>query len=312
MILVTGATGFIGSHILSVLGNSAVVLSRKPVPNYSGKYITSDLTRPDFSEDFFEGIEVVIHCAARVHVMSDKSADPLSDFRIVNTIATIELAKAAAKSGVKRFIFISSIKVNGELTKINYPFKATDIRNPSDYYGVSKSEAEIQLMELGNKTSMEIVIIRPSLVYGPGVKGNFHSLMELVYKGLPLPLGCVVNNRRSLVSIVNLVDLIVTCIDHPKASNQVFLVSDDNDISTSSMVKKIADAMTKKSWQLPIPVWCYKIFGKLFNRLDIVNRLVGSLQVDISHTKDTLDWVPPQTLEDGFKETAEAFLLNKK
>ncbi|ELP3387595.1 UDP-glucose 4-epimerase, partial [Vibrio cholerae] len=152
----------------------------------------------------------------------------------------------------------------------------------------------------------------PTLVYGPGVKANFASLMNLVSKGIPLPFGCITKNKRSLVSVDNLVDLIITCIDHPKAANQVFLVSDDHDVSTSEMVREMAIALNKPTWQLPVPVWCYKLVGKLFNKSAVVDRLTGSLQVDISHTKDTLGWRPPQSLRDGFKQTAEAFLHSKK
>ncbi|WP_368873147.1 UDP-glucose 4-epimerase family protein [Shewanella algae] len=312
MVLLTGATGFIGSHLLSALGEKTSVLSRKPVPFHKGRNFSYDLCQPYFDEKIFEGIKVVIHCAARVHVMKDVAADPLSEFRNVNTLATLNLAKAAANSGVKRFIFISSIKVNGESTKVGLPFSETDPHSPKDFYAVSKSEAEVQLMELGIKSGMEIVIIRPGLVYGPGVKGNFCSLMNLVYKGVPLPFGSIVNNRRSLVSIANLIDLIVTCIDHPKAANQVFLVSDDNDVSTSSMVKEMAIALGKSTWQLPLSVSCYKLAGKLFNKNDVVERLIGSLQVDISHTKKTLDWAPPQTLHEGFRKAAKVLLKSKQ
>ncbi|GHY11272.1 UDP-glucose 4-epimerase [Vibrio cholerae] len=173
---------------------------------------------------------------------------------------------------------------------------------------MSKSEAEEQLVALAKDSGMEVVIIRPTIVYGPGVKANFASLMNLVSKGIPLPFGSITQNKRSLVSINNLVDLIVTCIDHPKAANQVFLVSDDHDVSTAEMVRELAIALDKPTWQLPVPIWCYKLFGKLFGKSDIVDRLTGSLQVDISHTKETLGWKPPQTLQEGFKQTAQAFL----
>ena len=156
-----------------------------------------------------------------------------------------------------------------------------------------------------------MVIIRPPIVYGPCVKANFASLMNLVSKGVPLPFGCITQNKRSLVSVTNLVDLIITCIDHPKAANQVFLVSDDHDVSTSEMVREMAKALDKPTWQLPIPIWCYKLVGKLFDKSDVVDRLTGSLQVDISHTKETLGWKPPQTLQEGFKQTAQAFLQAK-
>ncbi|EKF9302979.1 NAD-dependent epimerase/dehydratase family protein, partial [Vibrio cholerae] len=210
------------------------------------------------------------------------------------------------------FVFVSSIKVNGEGTSQDRPFTSADLHAPEDDYGLSKSEAEQQLFNIGKETGMEIVVLRPTLVYGPGVKANFASLMNLVSKGIPLPFGCITKNKRSLVSVNNLVDLIVTCINHPKAANQIFLVSDDHDVSTSEMVREMAIALEKPAWQLPVPVWCYKLVGKLFNKSAVVDRLTGSLQVDISHTKDTLGWRPPQSLRDGFKETAEAFLHSKK
>ncbi|GHZ42263.1 glycosyltransferase [Vibrio cholerae] len=224
----------------------------------------------------------------------------------------LNLAKQAIKKGVKRFIFISSIKVNGESSQLNKPFTSSDLHASQDDYGLSKAEAELQLQEVAKDSGMDVVIIRPTLVYGPGVKANFSSLMNLVSKGIPLPFSCITNNKRSLVSVDNLVDLVITCIDHPKAANQVFLVSDDHDVSTSEMVREMAIALGKPTWQLPVPIWCYKLAGKLFNKSDVVDRLIGSLQVDISHTKETLDWAPPQTLQEGFKKTAEAFLSSKK
>jgi len=244
-------------------------------------------------------------------VYKRQSTEPLVEYRKVNLEATLNLAKQAIKAGVKRFVFVSSIKVNGERSPLGKPFKHGDISNPLDDYGVSKSEAELQLIELSNATGLEVVVIRPTLVYGPGVKANFGALMNLVAKGIPLPFGYINQNKRSLVSVVNLVDLIITCIDHPKAANQVFLVSDDYDVSTSEMVREMAKALEKPSWQLPIPIWCYKLAGKLFKKSDVVDRLTGSLQVDIFHTKETLGWKPPQTLQDGFKQTAQAFLQAK-
>ncbi|EGU36912.1 NAD-dependent epimerase/dehydratase [Vibrio sp. N418] len=244
--------------------------------------------------------------------MNDNSENPLDDYREVNTKGTLNLARQGVAAGVKRFIFISSIKVNGESTKLNKPFKSTDDRRPEDFYGQSKAEAEVQLLQLAEETGLEVVIIRPTLVYGPSVKANFASLMNLVSKGLPLPFGFLTNNKRSLVSVNNLVDLIITCIAHPKAANQVFLVSDDHDVSTSEMVREMAKSLNKPQWQIPIPKWSYRLAGSVFGKQDTVDRLLDSLQVDITHTKKTLGWKPPQTLEDGFKETAEAFLSNKE
>lgn len=312
--LITGASGFVGSFLLSKLvqvkQHNIVTYGRtensQDLKHYKGKIdCFSDFT------DALKDVEFIIHCAARVHVMKDEASAPLDDYREVNTIGTMKLARQAEAAGVKRFIFISSIKVNGESTEIGKPFTESDVRNPEDFYGQSKSEAEEQLLELAKGTGLEVVVIRPTLVYGPGVKANFASLLNLVSKGLPLPFGCITDNKRSLVSVKNLVDLIVTCIDHPKAANQVFLVSDDHDVSTASMVKHMSRALGKSNRLLPVPLWCYRLVGKLTGKTDVVNRLLGSLQVDISHTKKTLGWAPPQTLEEGFKETADAFLSNK-
>lgn len=314
-VLLTGASGFVGKVLNAAMINHYQVLSA--VRNKNSETFGECVKIPDIDkntqwDNALSGVHCVIHCAARVHIMNDSSLDPLAEFRAVNTEGTVKLAHQAAESGVKRFIFLSSIKVNGESTSNGEAFTAFDQCLPEDPYGRSKSEAEEQLLALGKETGMEIVIIRPMLVYGPGVKANFASLMGLVAKGIPLPFGCITNNKRSLVSVDNLVDLIITCIDHPKAANQVFLVSDDHDVSTSEMVREIAIALGKPSWQLPVPVWCYELVGKLFNKSDIVDRLTGSLHVDISHTKETLDWAPPQTMQEGFKKTAEAFLQSKK
>lgn len=312
-VLLTGATGFIGRHILNAAEkfNEVIVLGRTKPSFFQGEFIQCDICKLSNVEDNLHGVDVVIHSAARAHIMNDVSLERLAEYRLVNTVATLKLAKLAFESGVKRFIFISSIKVNGESTSNNMPFKSSDQYGFKDDYGQSKSEAESQLLKLSKETGMEVVIIRPTLVYGPGVKANFASLMGLVAKGIPLPFGCITNNKRSLVSVDNLVDLIITCIDHPKAVNQVFLVSDDYDVSTSEMVRHIAVALDKLEWQLPIPVWFYKLIGKLFDKSDVVDRLTGSLQVDISHTKETLGWAPPQTLQEGFKKTVEAFINSK-
>ncbi|EKO3975228.1 SDR family oxidoreductase [Vibrio fluvialis] len=314
-VLVTGANGFVGKNLVDLLnfkGYEVLSILRSHATYRKKSVIIPGLDKSTDFDQLLVGYDCLIHCAARVHIMDDNEADPLTLYREVNTAGTVNLAKQAIDSGVKRFIFISSIKVNGEGTLVGCPFKTEDNHAPEDDYGLSKSEAEKQLVALAKDTGMEIVIIRPTLVYGPGVKANFASLMNLVSKGTPLPFGCITKNKRSLVSVDNLVDLIITCIDHPKAANQVFLVSDDHDVSTSEMVREMAIALNKPTWQLPVPVWCYKLAGKLFNKSAVVDRLTGSLQVDISHTKETLGWKPPQSLRDGFKQTAEAFLHSKK
>lgn len=301
-IAITGATGFLGVHLLkSLSAEQLIILGRRdpilPAAIFHQCAIDGDA---DFSKSLVN-VKVVIHCAARAHIMNDDAQDPLTEFRKVNTLGTLNLAKQAADAGVKRFIYISSIKVNGESSEANKPFKYDDKHNAQDYYGVSKSEAETALFELGQNTGMEIVIIRPPLVYGAGVKANFAALLKLVGKGLPLPFRCIKQNKRSMVSVYNLVDLIKICIDHPNAANQVFLVSDDDDLSTAQMVALMAKVQGKRNLALPVPVWCFKLLGKLLNKRDVIDRLTGSLQVDIEHTKTTLHWQPPYSVEHGFK-----------
>lgn len=313
-IMLTGASGFIGSKLLDQLPvDSTMSLGReKPQGQSFENFFKFEINNDTDYSAALSDVAVVVHLAARVHVMNDSVSDPLEEYREVNTRGAVNLARQAANAGAKRFVFISSIKVNGEGTSQDKPFTSADVHAPEDDYGLSKSEAEQQLFEIGKESGMEIVVIRPTLVYGPGVRANFASLLNLVSKGIPLPFGCIKGNRRSLVSVTNLVDLIVTCIDNPKAANQTFLVSDDHDVSTSEMVTQMAKALGQPQLQLLVPMWGYKLAGKLFGKQDVVDRLLGSLQVDITHTKETLDWTPPQTLEAGFKETAEAFLQSKK
>lgn len=308
-ILVTGSSGFVGSKVIEqaalcgwkCVGQCRGLSDRNIVQPYF-------VARVDSNTDWdsvLENVHCIVHCAARIHVMHEVGEDPLSLYREVNTAGTLNLACQAAEAGVKRFIFLSSIKVNGESTSVRKPFTAFDMRRPEVPYGQSKSEAEEQLLALGKETGMEIVIIRPPLVYGEGVKANFASLMKLVSKGFPLPFREISRNKRSLVSVYNLVDLIMVCTDHPKAANEVFLVSDDNDLSTSEMVALMARVQDKANLSLPLPVWCFKLVGKIFKKEAVVDRLVGSLQLNIEHTKNTLDWVPPYSVEHGFKLAAQ-------
>lgn len=304
-LLITGYSGFVGSNLVTLLNdnNQLNLLGRKP--SNLGCVYTHSIDSKSSYADALVNVDAVVHCAARVHVMDDVVSDPLNEFRAVNTLGTLNLAKQAAQSGVKRFIFLSSIKVNGESTTGKAPFTTSDKSAAEDPYGISKAEAEQQLLELGKQTGMEIVIIRPPLVYGEGVKANFASLMRFVDKGLPLPFRAIKSNKRSLVSVYNLVDLIMVCIEHPKAANQVFLASDDYDLSTAEMVALMANVQNKKNIALPMPVWCFKLAAKLFNKNDIIDRLTGSLQLDISHTKSTLGWTPPYSVEYGFKLAAK-------
>lgn len=304
-VLITGATGFVGKHLKETINNSYSLKLLSRTGLQTENHFNADITKDTHYLNILNSVDIVIHCAARVHIMNDVASAPLSEFRAVNTEGTINLAKQAAQAGIKRFIFISSIKVNGESTTSKSPYTALDAPTPKDPYGVSKAEAEQQLLALGKVTGMEIVIIRPPLVYGEGVKANFASLMHIIGKGLPLPFRAIKNNKRSLVSVYNLVDLIKVCIEHPKAANQVFLASDDHDLSTAEMVAFMAKVKNKKNLALPVPVWCFKLAGKLLNKADVIDRLTGSLQLDITHTKNTLNWTPPYSVEHGFKLAAK-------
>ena len=305
-ILITGYSGFVGSHLLSLLKDKFEInLLGRSEPYINCTFEHSSIDNISNYSYILSNVDIVIHIAARVHVMKDTSYDPLGEFRAVNTAGTINLAKQAADAGVKRFIFISSIKVNGESTSNTSPFQSSDIPKPEDPYGISKSEAEEQLIELGRERGLEIVIIRPPLVYGEGVKANFASLFKFVGKRIPLPFRAITNNKRSLVSVYNLVDLIKVCVDHPNAANQIFLVSDDKDISTSEMVALMAKVQGFPNYSLPLPVWCFHLIGKLLSKQDVIDRLVGSLQVDITHTKNTLNWTPPFSIEEGFAKCIE-------
>jgi UDP-glucose 4-epimerase len=300
-ILLTGSTGFLGSRLLDLISsiyNTELLVRKRSLEYSENHYIANIDNKSDFSPALIDK-DVVIHCAARAHVMNDDAIEPLVEFREVNTYGTLNLAKQAAVAGVKRFIFISSVKVNGEATS-NMRFSAFDEHNPEDFYSISKSDAEIGLRAIAVETGMEVVIIRPPLVYGHGVKANFSALLNLVTKKIPLPLGSIKNNERSLVSVYNLVALIDKCIYHPNAANQTFLVSDDHDLSTTEMVKLMAKVQGVKPWLVPVPVWMLQFLGKVAGKSDIISRLTDSLQVDITHTKETLEWTPPYSVEESF------------
>lgn len=306
-ILMTGATGMVGQAVAAHLtsdGRHAVRaatrrLSADCLPGFEVVPVGDLGACPDCTAAL-KGVDVVIHLAARVHVMDDTAADPLAEFRRVNVQGTLNLARQAAAEGVRRFVFISSIKVNGEATKLGVSFSADDIPAPMDPYGVSKMEAEQGLREVATQTGMEVVIIRPPLVYGPGVKANFAALMRAVQRGWPLPLGAV-HNRRSLVALDNLVDFIVTCLAHPQAANQTFLVSDGRDLSTTELVRGLAHATGVPARLVPVPVWALQAAGALLGRGDAVQRLCGNLQVDIAKARSLLGWVPPVSVDEGLR-----------
>ncbi len=298
-ILLTGYTGFLGSHLLQALKrkHEFILLGRKPPKGEAFEHFYAEMSPDADFKDAVNSCDLIIHAAALTHIKSSKKVEQLSTFRRVNTETTIKLAEQAAKAGVKRFIFISSIKVNGESTTGRGPFTVDDASAPEEPYGISKAEAESQLFHISKKTGMEVVIIRPPIIYGAGVKGNFASLMNFIKKGMPSPFRSISDNRRSLVSVYNLIDLINVCIVHPKAANQVFLISDNQDLSTSELVALMAKVLRVTNISIPISSWCYKIVGKMLNKREVIDRLVGSLQIDISHTTETLGWKPPYTVE---------------
>jgi nucleoside-diphosphate-sugar epimerase len=257
--------------------------------------------------DVLKNVEHVVHLAARVHVMNNESSDPLAEFRRTNVEGTSALARQAAAAGVKRFVFLSSIKVNGEFTEKGQSFTANDTPAPEDPYGVSKYEAENLLRQIASETGMEVVIIRPPLVYGSGVKANFESMMRWLARGVPLPLAAVTQNRRSLVALDNLVDLIVTCLNHPAAKNQTFLVSDGTDLSTAELLKRMGNAMGRPTRLFYLPLAFLKLGATLLNKPGVYQRLCGSLQADITKTRHLLGWTPPVSVNEGLRIAAAGF-----
>lgn len=315
-LLVTGVTGFVGSSLLQSLlvdghhvPTAAVRSGSCQFDEVQSVAVGDLLADADWSQALL-GIDVVIHLAARAHIMKDMASNPLAAFRTTNTDGTLSLANQAALAGVRRFIYISSIKVNGEQSAAEMPFTADEIQRPADPYGVSKYEAEQGLRELASETGMEVVIIRPPLVYGPGVKANFLSMIRWLDKGIPLPLG-LIRNKRSLVSLDNLVDLITICIDHPAAANQSFLVSDDDDLSTADLLQRLGSELGKPARLLPIPPSMLASSLALLGKGAIGQRLCGSLQVDISKTKDLLGWAPPLSVDEALHKTVQAYLASK-
>jgi len=306
-ICLTGSSGFVGSRLLYELKQVttfqvAGLCRRLPHGrDCSGLHAMGDLQEADLSTPL-SGVDVLIHAAARAHIMKDEVADPLAEYRRVNVEGTLNLARQAAAAGVKRFVFISSIGVNGNISI--RPFRVDDHTNPAEPYAQSKWEAEQGLMKLAAETSMEVVIIRPPLVYGPGAPGNFGSLVRWVEKGIPLPLGAI-HNKRSLVGIDNLVDLIIRCIDHPAAANQVFLAGDGEDLSTTELLRGVGKAMGKPARLIPVPAGLLQFGATLLGRKTMAQRLLGSLQVDISKTCELLDWKPPYTVEEGLRRCFE-------
>ena len=311
-LLVTGSSGFVGSRVVEMASDNGLiavsVVRKEPKEESSGRFHT--VSSIDADTDWsgaFDSIDCVVHCAARVHQMKESESDALAAYREINTLGTLNLARQASRSGIKRFVFLSSIKVNGEFTLSGSLFEPNLKHAPQDPYGLSKYEAELGLIQLAKETGLEVVIIRPPLVYGPGVKANFNSLMQWVDRGIPLPLGAI-HNQRSLVYRDNLVDLILHCCVDERAAGETFLVSDGKDVSTTELIFSVTKAMNKTSKLIPIPMGWITCVAKLFGKPQVAQRICSNLQVDMSHTEKVLGWKPPISFEDGIEKTAQAYL----
>ncbi len=315
-ILMTGATGFVGKSVFTALQNQGKQIR---LALRTGEFYTknSDLKNVDISiiphidgdsdwSHALSSVDVIIHLAARVHMMDDNTSNPLLEYRKVNVDGTLNLARQAAAAGAKRFIYISSVKVNGEYSKSDKSFTENDISNPQDAYSISKYEAEQGLMFIAQQTGMEVVIIRPPLVYGAGVKANFATMMRMVKRSIPLPLGSI-HNKRSFICVENLVSFILKCADHPAAANEVFLVSDGHDLSTTELLRACAMVLGVKSRLIPIPQKMIEIFATLLGKKALAQRLCDNLQVDITKARTLLDWAPPITVEQGLRAAARDF-----
>ncbi len=314
MILVTGATGFVGGALVRRLAMdcsfkgvlAAVRRNDELLPERVKQILIGDLLITTDWNNALQGVDAVVHCAARVHVMKDDAKDQLHAYRDVNLNGTLNLARQASQAGVSRFVFISSIKVNGEATQHGQPFTASDVVFPSDPYGVSKFEAEQGLREIEAQTGMEVVIVRPPLIYGPGVKANFAAMLRWVARSVPLPLGSIYN-ARSLVALDNLVDLLITCLKHPAAAGQTFLVSDGEDVSTTDLLRRTAKAFGKKAFLFPVPVFLLESGAALLGKRAEAKRLCRSLQLDISKTRSLLGWAPPLSVDEGLRRATKGF-----
>jgi len=313
-VLITGASGFVGAAVAARLVQLGCPTTRAAVrraytqlpPGVEGCVVTTLAADTDWTSAL-AGIDSVVHAAARVHVMRESATDPLAAFRRVNVEGTLNLARQAAQAGVRRFVFISSIKVNGEVTEPGRPFHADDEPAPQDDYGVSKLEAEVGLRALAEATGMEVVIIRPVLVYGPGVRANFQALLRLVNNGVPLPFGKTAN-RRSLVALDNLADLVCTCLEHPAAANQTFLVSDGEAVSTAGLVRAMATALGKKPRLLDVPLpWMSRV-AQALGQGAVTQRLFDSLEVDIDKNRQLLGWQPTTRMADALAATARPYV----
>lgn len=313
-VLLTGASGFVGRGVQARLLADGVHRLRcaqrnAPVAPLVGvEYCLAPSleAEADWSQALAD-VDAVIHCAARVHVMHEQAADPLAEFRRANVEGTLRLAHQAVAAGVRRFVFVSSIKVNGEQTLPGQAYRADDVSNATDPYGISKREAEDELLALAAEAGLEVVIVRPPLIYGPGVKANFLSMMRWLQRGVPLPFGAI-DNRRSLVALDNLVDLLVVCLSHPAASGQRFLVCDGEDLSTTELLRRLSAALGRPARLLPVPQALIERAAILLGRRQLNQRLCGSLQISMDKTRERLGWTPPLTVDQALAKTAAHYL----
>jgi UDP-N-acetyl-alpha-D-quinovosamine dehydrogenase len=312
-VLVVGASGFVGGQLVRRLAADGIPLRAAVHRNRGDLPAAIDIAENVDLEGSFDwtpaiaGCDAVAHLGARVHVMRESSANALEAYRRVNVGGTLSLAHQAAAAGVRRFVFLSSVKVCGEFTALNAPFVETATPRPQDPYGLSKLEAELGLLELGRSSGMQIVILRPPLIYGPGVRANFLSMMRWLRRGVPLPLGSI-ENRRSMIGVGNMVDLICTCLRHPAAAGEVFMASDGEDLSTPELLKRLAAVLDTKARLLPIPTGLLVGVAALAGQRALAQRLCLSLCVDSRKARKTLDWQPPFSVDEELQRTARAFL----
>lgn len=305
--LVTGASGFVGSALSARLSTDfgpvrCAFRSKRQSTNDFEAVSVGDVSGDTDWSTSLVNVSQVVHLVARTHTPEDSGCNSIAEFQKINVESTRNLALQAAESGVKRFIFLSSVKVNGEYTQLGHPFTSSDVSAPDSHYGRSKYEAELLLREISEKSGMEIVIIRSPLIYGPGVKGNFELLIRLLRSGIPLPFAALVNNRRSFVSLDNLIDFILTCLKHPLAANRIFLVSDGEDLSTADLLRRLGVAIGRPARLFYVPVGFLKLSAAALGKHGIYNRLCESLQVDISNTEQVLGWSPAQSVDEGLRQ----------